>query len=1121
MQARKRHPKLSLFVIAVVVLPAGLFSWLDSSTQAAQPTDDAKIEFFESRIRPVLATSCYDCHTDAAKGGLRVDSREALLKGGQRGAAIVIGKPEESLLIKAIAHTHESLRMPKGAAKLKEEEIADLSQWIKDGAVWPQTTAKNSYLIKQEHKTFWSFQPIRNPAVPIVKGVTNNPIDAFLLAQLEAKGLTFNPPADKRTLLRRVTYDLTGLPPTSEELRAFIDDTSPDAFARVVDRLLDSATYGERWARHWLDLARYSDTLGMIDAGKNLQGWFPYAYTYRDWVIRAFNQDLPYDQFIIQQIAADKVPNNEPKNLAALGFLSLTRGGLGVTRPDKIDDKIDVVTRGLMGLTVSCARCHNHKFDPIPTADYYSLYTIFSNSREPKTLPLLDPKNAELKQWEAEMKTEEASIEVDIRKMREKRYPELKALYRTEPEITKALLMVYGARQLKTDDELEKFGQEKDYNVYMLKRWRTYLQRADEVWAIWRGFADLPEKEFKERAGPALSSLATRKVNQLVAESFKPPPGSIREAAETYARLLVAYDKPQPLKNAEEEQLRQVLHAEDAPTAMPFDDYEKFRLSTDKQNEDGRRRKLESLFLAQAYRGAPPRAQSLEDEPEPKPGFVFLRGKPENKGEAVRPQFLLILAGDKRKPFTSGSGRLELAQAIVSKDNPLTARVLVNRLWQHHFGRGLVRTSSDFGTRGEAPAHPQLLDYLAYHFIKNGWSIKRMHRLLLLSRAYQQSSADHQTARHHDPENKMLWRMDRRRLEIEELRDSLLVASGKLDRRMFGLPVSAQSYPYTYRRTIYSFIDRALVPNDFRIFDFADPNTHVAERSLTTVPQQALFMLNSPFVIEQAKAVMQRPEVSSLKDPAQRISKLYQLIYGRSPGADEIALGLKYLAAENKKRTEKTSTGMNALRAEMATPANVPGHGWQYGEGEYDDKADRVKTFNPLEHFINGQWRNSPMPGDPRETTASLTARGGSLGDSKAHSALRRWVAPFDGKISITGLLEHSFENGCKSCKGAYVRVVSSRSGTAGKWDTVQGKIETSLASLEVRRGETLDFVAEAGKGTAGGEFKWAVKIRRLDGRIGEWDSVRDFRRPSAGLLNAWDRYVQTLFATAEFFMID
>ncbi|HEY6402916.1 MAG TPA: DUF1549 domain-containing protein, partial [Blastocatellia bacterium] len=398
---------LAMAAVGGLVVTFGALSHcLVRADQAKQSADAAKTEFFEAKVRPLIATRCYDCHTDSSEGGLRVDSREAMLKGGRRGPAIVIGKPEESLLIKAVAHTHETLRMPKGAPKLNDQEIGDLSQWIKDGAYWPAATgAKNDYLIKPEHKAFWSFQPVRNPVIPTFKGKTSNmptPVDAFVLAKLEANNLTFSAPADKRALIRRATYDLTGLPPTPEEISAFLADQSSGAFAKVIDRLLASPQYGERWGRHWLDVARYSDTVGMIDAGRNTQGWFPYAYTYRDWVIRAFNEDLPYDQFILQQLAADKLPNNEPRNLAALGFLSLSRGGLGVNQHEKIDDKIDVVSRGLMGLTVSCARCHNHKFDPIPTKDYYSLYTIFSNSREPKELPLLDPK-ADLITWESEV----------------------------------------------------------------------------------------------------------------------------------------------------------------------------------------------------------------------------------------------------------------------------------------------------------------------------------------------------------------------------------------------------------------------------------------------------------------------------------------------------------------------------------------------------------------------------------------------------------------------------------------------------------------------------------------------------------------------------------------------
>jgi mono/diheme cytochrome c family protein len=1073
---------------------------------------DARDEFFESRIRPVLATACYDCHTDAAKSGLRVDSRAALLKGGRRGPAIVIGKPDESLLIKAVRH--ETLQMPKGAPKLKDNEIADLVQWIKDGAHWPATTAvKNDYRIKPEHKTFWSFQPLRRVVVPTVKGQTNNAIDAFLLAQLEANNLTFNPPADKRTLLRRATYDLIGLPPTPEEIDAFLQDNAPDAFAKVIDRLLASPAYGERWGRHWLDVARYSDTLGMVDAGRNLQGWFPYAYTYRDWVIRALNADLPYDQFIVQQLAADKAPNNEPRNLAALGFLALSRGGLGVNQHEKIDDKIDVVSRGLLGLTVSCARCHNHKFDPIPTKDYYSLYTIFSNTREPKKLPLLDPK-ADLTKWEAEVKAEEQKAEAEIAKLRASRYPKLKELYRTAPEVAKSLRSVYEARALTKDDELQKFAQEKDCNVYLLKRWRAYLQRADSVWTIWHKLAAIQENEFRTKAASTLAAMDVSKLHPLVAQAFKEMPTSMRDAAEIYGKLLATYDKAEPLKNPQEEALRQILHGADSPISFPFSDYESVRLSTDKQNEDGKRRGLESLVLKQAYRGAPPRAQCVEDVSELKPGYVFVRGKPENKGEAVPPQFLQILAGDNRQPFTNGSGRLELAQAIAHKDNPLTARVLVNRVWQHHFGQALVRTPSDFGTRGDAPTHPELLDYLAKTFIENGWSMKKLHRTLMLARAYQQSSSlNPQSAIRNpqsiDPENKWLWRMQRRRLDIEELRDSLLAASGKLDRTMFGLPVSAQAWPFTYRRTIYSFIDRALVPNDFRVFDFASPDAHSPQRYLTTVPQQALLMMNSPFVIEQAKALLQRADIAAEKSPRQRITKLYRLLYGRAPSAEELALGLQYTSDPANSRNETTATD------------EVKRGAWLYGQGEYDEKAARVKSFTPLEHFINGQWRNSPMPGDPREATASLTSKGGGLGENKTQSAIRRWVAPSDGKITINGLLEHSFDNACRKCKGAYARVVASRTGSVGHWEALFGKTPTNVATLEVQRGDTIDFVVEAGKGTAGGEFKWAVTIQRLDSTADEWDSVRDFRQPSAGALTAWERYAQVLLAAAEFVMID
>ena len=474
---QKTNSRIKALLLALTVCLAVPSLWSALPAHAGQANEAANAEFFETKIRPILATACYECHTESAQGGLRVDSREALLKGGKRGAAIIIGRPEESLLIKAISHSDEHLKMPKGSAKLKAEQLAALSQWIKDGAYWPAAiVVKNDYLIKPEHKAHWSFQPLGNPVIPTVKGKTNNPIDHFLLAKLEAKGFAFTLPADKYTLIRRATYDLTGLPPAPEEIDAFLADKAPDAFAKVVDRLLASKHYGERWGRHWLDVARYADSEGLATTDGGIASWFPYSYTYRDWVIRAFNEDLPYDQFLLQQIAADRVPNNDAKNLAALGFLTLRRGAADITAEDKIDDQIDVVARGLMGLTVSCARCHNHKFDPIPTKDYYSFFSIFANSRAPKDLPLLDPQTADGEK-EATLKAEIKKIEDEITKKRETRFPELLASYRTAEEITKCLLSAHDARNLKKETELVALAQDKDYNLFLLKRWRDYLRK--------------------------------------------------------------------------------------------------------------------------------------------------------------------------------------------------------------------------------------------------------------------------------------------------------------------------------------------------------------------------------------------------------------------------------------------------------------------------------------------------------------------------------------------------------------------------------------------------------------------------------------------------------------------
>jgi hypothetical protein len=577
------------------------------------------------------------------------------------------------------------------------------------------------------------------------------PIDAFVLAGLERKGLAPAPTADRRTLIRRVTLDLHGLPPTPEEVAAFEMDRSPDAYERLIDRLLASPRYGERWGRHWLDVARYADSKGYVFQEERR---YPFAYTYRDYVIRAFNEDLPYDQFVLQQLAADQLPLGDDKRpLAALGFLTLGRRFLNNIH-DIIDDRIDVTMRGLQGLTVGCARCHDHKFDPISQKDYYSLYGVFASSEEPKDLPLI-----------------------------------------AKPEQT-AELVAFEKELAKRKAEVEKYRE----------------QHKDEIAKGNRKFRD------------GLRALEA-KVEEWQANS--------------------------PI--------------------------------------------------------APPRAMVLIDKPMPQTPHVFLRGNPNNPGPEVPRQFLEVVAGEKRQPFRQGSGRLELARAIVDRKNPLTARVLVNRVWLHHFGAGLVRTPSDFGLRGDPPTHPELLDWLAATFMDNGWSIKKLHRLILLSNTYQQASSCDPRLREMDPDNRFLGRMNRQRLDFEAMRDSLLYVAGRLDTTMGGRAVELTTQPFSTRRTVYGFIDRQNLPGLFRTFDFASPDATSPQRYTTTVPQQALFLMNSPFVVEQARYFLRRADVAGQAKEEEKINRMYKIAYGRAAEADEIALGLRFLA-EVKKSAEANKT---------------------------------------------------------------------------------------------------------------------------------------------------------------------------------------------------------------------
>ncbi len=734
----------------------------------AQPRPPAELDpgWFEEKIRPVLATQCYLCHsasTPQPQAGLRLDTREALRRGGNSGPILIPGRPEASLLMKALRYSGDQPGMPPQGA-LPAGTIEDFAVWIRAGAPDPRAdeAAENTGPASEDAR-FWSFRPLADhppPAVPDDAWVRTD-IDRFILAKLKQKGLSPSPDAGRRTLIRRAYYDLTGLPPTWREVRDFVGDDSPRAYEHLIDRLLASPHYGERWGRHWMDVSRYADTR---DRGSR----FAFAYTYRDWVIEALNQDMPYDMFIRKQLAADRMETGEPADLAALGFITLGRN-VPKGEHDMIDDRIDVVTRGLLGLTVTCARCHDHKYDPIPTRDYYSLYGIFRNAREPVEYPLLanhETGGSLARLYQKGMRRRLKALDDFVTT----RHEELVDEFRSPDWLARYLLAAAKASEM-SNTEIEKLSLERDYNLFVLRRWRDDLNRTrderDAVFVLWHAFSKLDEHDgpFPSQAAALTESLATV-ANPLLVERFrKQPPASMSDVARVYGEMLAERNCAEPYPHSADEALRMTLRARSTPTAISLADFEKIRgPGGDANIVRGLRTAIRKWQDEIAYRGLQPRAMSIENEKHPEPAHVFLRGNPNNRGIEVPRQFLAVLSGKDRKPFREGSGRLELANAIAAADNPLTARVIVNRVWKWHFGEGIVATTSDFGMRGERPSHPALLDNLAREFIKEGWSLKKLHKRIMLSSTYRQASEERAKAAAVDPENRLLWRANRQRL---------------------------------------------------------------------------------------------------------------------------------------------------------------------------------------------------------------------------------------------------------------------------------------------------------------------------------------------------------------------
>lgn len=932
---------------------------------AGKPTfSSEQIEFFEKKVRPLLAESCLDCHTGtAAKVGLELNHREGWLSGSDYRKVVDLEKPGESVLIKAVRHSGEKgiPSMPEKGDKLSDEAIATLATWIGMGLPWPADEGPDRTDDFSQH---WSFQPVRAETLPADAG---HPVDYFLRKARAKAGVVPADRADRYTLYRRAHFDLTGLPPTYEGVERFLADPKPheEIWPALVDGLLATPQYGERWTRLWMDVARYADTKGYEGAGRERR--FIYSYTYRDWLIRSLNEDIPYDQFLLYQLAAEQIVDPatpDKKHLAALGFLSLSKNG---SQDEILDDRLDTTFRGTMALTVSCAKCHDHKFDPISTKEYYSLYGIFLNSLTTDTPVIGEPKSGpEYDKYLAELAVVQKEVDDFLA-------PHLEKLALEHPEL-----------------------------------------------------ADQPDK-------------LKAKINRV--------------------------DR------------RKLINLEG---------------KVDK-------------FIADAGMEAD-RAIILRDREKPINQHVFIRGNPGRRGDLAPRQFLAIASEDGApKEFTKGSGRLEMAKEIVRPSNPFTARNIVNRVWMWHFGEGIVRSIDDFGIQGELPDHPELLDWLANWFIENDWSLKKLHHLILTSETWQQQS-DNGNSRENmlvDSENRLLWKFTKKRLELEQMRDGMLDVAGNLDREMFGRPVKIFEPPFADRRSVYAFIDRQNLNPTFRNFDFSNPQETTGKRPSTTIPMQALFTLNNPFVQNQGEILAKKTTAAE-----DRIGALHQAVFAKAPSDSDRQLAESFVTvfAAESKRMGKRQTNTE----------------WSYGWGNIDESTGKV-TFHPFEHWIKETWqvgKERPLKNDPLSYLYADANGRGHPGYTANESLIYEWRAPADLRLAVSGVVERSNVG-----KGNGVRVKVATSGGGLVFDQVldpaKDKLEVKISELKVASHETVYFIVDPHeKNSSYDSIRWNPELSDLDQRWPKWELAESYSGPATPA-SAWGAYAQALFNTNRFLFID
>jgi len=929
-----------------------------------QPTKEG-LEFFEKNVRPILSDRCYECHSankNSSKGGLILDSHDGAYKGGDEGPAVVPGNLEKSLLIKAVRYTDPEFSMPpkKTGGKLPDDKIAILEEWVKMGAPMPVGGAVKLTGLTGKAREHWAFQPVTKPTVPEVKNRAwvKTPIDAFVLAKLEAKGLQPNPAASPESFLRRVSYDLIGLPPTSEQVDTFekavqaaqVADTMAlrsgkpavaveAVYAKQVDGLLASPHYGERWARHWLDTARYSDTRGLqVDQGDSLfkDYRFAYAWTYRDYVINAMNEDKPYNNFIVEQLAADRIPGISPDDprLAALGFLTV---GKRFDDPnDIIDERIDTTTKAFLGLTVSCARCHDHKFDPIPIKDYYSLHGIFASTVEPLHLPTIAATSKSAAAARADFtkrlgQLQDEQVAGFFRYMRETRA-------RYDKEMAGRLMIASvrrGSSEAGEYSDRYKIDLTSDVDFAAMR-----IQKDSPITGPFYAVAQVPVVYFAERAPIAIKEALAdtdHPVNPIIAAALRDlKPKTLHDVAAAYQK---AYNENKAAILAHLAVLAKpgdgwkktspaIAEMTGYPWAIPsydevFDNEDMISLfSTRKFCADWQNRPIYGGIgnrapvayfrhtrineLRLSHPGAPGEAMVVQDSEAPKDSYVFKRGDKNNKGDIAPRQFLDILSKGERRPYVDGSGRYEFAQSIATKDNPMTARVAVNRTWMKHFIEGFVATADDLGNMSEKPSHPELLDYLATDFMENGWTMKRLHRMIVMSNVYRLDSdptANPLVVKKGpidplkvDAGNRLLWRGNLRRLDFESIRDSMILLTGKLNPLVGGQPANITDEPFSYRRSLYGYVDRSRLSDTLSQFDYGDPDQANSKRNSTIVPQQALYFMNNALCVEVARAVSARKDVVNAMSEDQRIVAMFRCMFQRRPSTAEIRVAQEFLA---------------------------------------------------------------------------------------------------------------------------------------------------------------------------------------------------------------------------------